>query len=84
MIQLKNSKVRDYSHIKSKYRGFFHQIFSASYGLTKNIPFMFHNFGGYISHYVMEQVGKNGEKIYVVLNCLENFIVTFVLGKNLL
>ena len=45
---------------------------------------MFHNFGGYISHYVMEQVGKNGEKIYVVLNCLENFIVTFALGKNLL
>ena len=54
----KDKRVRDHCHITGEYRGSAHQDCNLNLQLADKIPVIFHNFRGYDSHFVMEQIGE--------------------------
>lgn len=58
-------KVRDHCHITGKYRGSAHQDCNLKLRIKPEeikIPVTFHNFCGYDSHFIMQQIGEIAKK----------------------
>ena len=95
----KDIKVRDHCHITGKYRGSAHQECNLQLRLNPEevkIPVIFHNLGGYDSHFIMQEIGaifknhtyKNnkGEEKQMNINAIPNNMekyMAFMLGNHL-
>ena len=71
-----NSKVRDYCHYSSKYRGPAHRICNLRYKIPLYIPIVFHNLSGYDAHLFIRELGKKFDKgkIGVIAENKEKYI----------
>ena len=70
-------KVRNHDHYNSKYLGSAHQHCNLSYRRSKTFPCFFHNFSGYDSHLIIQEISNlNDTKHYIkpVAKNLERFI----------
>ena len=89
-------KVRDHCHITGVYRGSAHQNCNLNFKPTDKIPVIFHNFRGYDSHFIMQEIGqivknhkytdKKGEECEMSINAIPNNMekyMAFMLGNNL-
>ena len=81
----KDVRVRDHCHITGKFRGSAHQECNLKLRIKPEnlkIPVIFHNFRGYDSHFIMQQIGeiankhgytnKKGEKQDLNINAIPN------------
>ena len=66
--------VRDHCHVTGKYRGSAHNVCNRSNRLTNKIPVMFHNFRGYDSHLIMQEIGKFNKVINAIPNNMEKYM----------
>ena len=82
LINNDEEKVRDHCHITSKFRGAAHWNCNINFQLTKRIPVIFHNLGGYDSRLIFSVLHKFNLKINVIPNGLEKYMA-FFLAKNL-
>jgi len=96
MYDDEDKRVQDHCHVTGKYRGSTHEACNLNYQLTDKIPVIFHNFRGYDSHFIMQQIGqiakintytdKKGEEKQMNINAIPNNMekyVAFTLGYNL-
>ena len=67
-----DNKVKDDDHVTGKYRGSAYSNSNINLELTNKIPVMFHNFEGYSTHFIMQEIGKMNVKLSVIPNGLEN------------
>ena len=72
-----DEKVRDYCHISGKFRGAGHLDCNINVQLTKKVPVIFHNLGGYDSHLILNELDKFDVKISVIPNGLEKYMEFF-------
>ena len=79
---IEDEKVRDHWHITGKFRGAAHWNCNKNLQLTKKIPVIFHNLGGYDNHLIFYEFKKFDVKIDVKPNRLEKHMA-FVPNKNL-
>ena len=95
----KDVRVRDHCHITGKFRGSAHQECNLKLRIEPEnikIPVVFHNFRGYDSHFIMQQIGeiakkhayknKRGEEQHLDINAIPNNMkkyTAFMLGKHL-
>ena len=95
----KDVHVRDHCHITGKFRGSAHQECNLKLRMKPEdikIPIIFHNFLGYDSHFIMQQIGeiankhgytnKKGEKQDLNINAIPNNMekyMAFMLGNHL-
>ena len=95
----KGVRVRDHCHITGKFRGSEHQECNLKLGIKPEdikVPVIFHNLGGYYSHFIMQQIGetakkhtytnKKGEKQDLDINAIPNNMEKYMasmLGKHL-
>ena len=95
----KDVHVRDHCHITGKFRGSAHQECNLKLRIKPEdikIPVIFHNFRGYDSHFIMQQIGeiankhgytnKKGEKQDLNINAIPNNMekyMAFMLGNHL-
>ena len=73
-------RVRDHCHITGMYRGSAHQDCNLNFQISDKIPVIFHNFRGYDSHFIMQEIGKivkkhtytnkEGEKCQMNINAI--------------
>lgn len=75
-------RVRDHCHVTGKYRGSAHQLCNRNFWLTDKISVIFHNLGGYGSHFIMQEIGKFNQDINVIPNNMEKY-AAFMIGKHL-
>ncbi|XP_068728071.1 uncharacterized protein [Montipora capricornis] len=54
----KDIRLRDHCHISGQYRGSAHQECNLNFQITDKIPVIFHNFRGYDSHFIMQEIGE--------------------------
>ena len=57
----KDVRVRDHCHITGKFRGSAHEEGNLKLRIKPEdikIPVIFHNLRGYVSHFIMQQIGK--------------------------
>ena len=66
--------VRDHCHWTGKFRGAAHQHCNIMYRKTYNIPCFFHNFTGYDSHHIFQNISSLEKAPTVVAKSLEKFI----------
>ena len=83
LFDVGDDKVRDHCHITGKYRGAAHWSCNINLKLTKKIPVIFHNIGGYDSHLIIKEISKFGVKVSVIPNGLEKY-VAFTINTNLI
>ena len=83
LFDVGDEKVRDHCHVTGKYRGATHFSCNANCKLSKKVPVMFHNLGGYDSHFIIKEIGKFDVKVSVIPNGLEKYMA-FTGNKNLL
>ena len=69
-------------HTTGKFRGAAHWSCNKNLQLTKKVPVVFHNLGGYGSHLTFFEHKKFDEKIYAIPNRLEKYMA-FILTKNI-
>jgi len=84
----KDKRVRDHCHVTRKYRGSAHEACNLNYQLTDKIPFIFHNFRGYDSHFIMQQIiqitknntytSKKGEEKEMSINAIPNNMEKYI------
>ena len=74
--------MRDHCHVTGKFRGAAHKNCNINFQLTKNVPKTFHNFRGYDTHLIFNELDKFYVKIKVIPNGLEKYLA-FYLNKNL-
>ena len=55
-------KIKDHCHYTGKHRGAAHSICNLEYGITTNIPMVFHNGSNYDYHFVIRESVKKFEK----------------------
>jgi hypothetical protein len=67
-------KVRDHCHITGKLRGAAHNRCNRRYRLTKNIPVVFHNLGGYDAHFLVLSMSHSNRQIGVIPNNFERYM----------
>ena len=67
-------KVRDHYHVTGKFRGAAHWNCNINFQLTKSVPVIFHNLGGYDSHLIFNELDKFDVKISVIPNGLEKYM----------
>ena len=95
----KDIRVRDHCHITGKYKGLAHQECNLKLQINPDnikIPVIFHNFRGYDSHFIMQQIGeiakkhtytnKKGQKVEMNINAIPNNMekyMAFMLGNHL-
>ena len=77
-----DEKVKDHSHITSKFRGAAHWDCNINFQLPKKVPLIFHNLKNYDSHLIFSVLHKFNLKISVIPNGLEKYM-TYFLNKNL-
>ena len=77
-----DKRVRDHCHVTGKYRGVAHNECNRNFRRTHKIPVIFHNFRGYDSHFIMQEIEKFEKDIKVIPNNLEKYMA-FFLGKHL-
>ena len=77
LIYNDEEKVRDHCHVTGKFRGAAHWIYNTNFQLTKKVPVLFHNFRGYDSHLIFNELGKFGVKISIIPNGLEKYMAFF-------
>ena len=69
-----NVKVSDHCHITGKYRVCEHRSCNIKVKLNHKFSVVFHNLKNYISHLIMQELGKFNFKINVMPNGLEKYI----------
>ena len=95
----KDVRVRDHCHITGRFRGSAHQECNLKLRIKPEnlkIPVIFHNLGGYDSHFIMQQIGeiankhgytnRKGEKQDLNINAISNNMekyMAFMLGNHL-
>ena len=95
----KDVRVRDHCHITGKFRGSAHQECNLKLRIkpeSLKIPIVFHNFRGYDSHFIMQQIGKiakdytykdkKGKDQPLTINAIPNNMekyMAFMLGNHL-
>ena len=77
LIDNDDEKVKDHCHITGKFRGAAHWSCNINFQLTKKIPVIFHNLGGYNSHLIFSEPNKFNVKINVIPNGLEKYMAFF-------
>ena len=82
LIDNDEEKVRDHCHLTGNFRGAAHGSYNINIQLTKKVPVIFHNLGGYDSHLIFNELDKFDVKISVIPNGLEKYMA-FFLNKNL-
>ena len=68
-----DKKVRDQDHITEKHRGSADSNCNINIKLTKKVSVIFHNFRGYNSHLIMQEIGKFSVEISFIPNRLEKY-----------
>ena len=92
-------RVRDHCHITGKFRGSAHQECNLKLSIKPEelkIPVIFHNLGGYDSHFIMQEIGaivkkntytkKRGDECEMNINAIPNNMekyMAFMLGNHL-
>ena len=74
LIEDGNEKVRDHYHATEKLRGAAHWNCNINIQLIKKVPVIFHNFRGYDSHLIFNELEKTDVKIDVIPNGLEKYM----------
>ena len=82
IIDNKDGKVRDHSHITGKFKGSAHWDCNINFQLNEKMPVIFHNLKGYDSHLIFSELHKFILKVDVIPNGLEKNIA-FFLGRDL-
>ena len=82
LFDVGDKKVRDHCHITGKYRGAAHWSCNINLKLSKKIPVIFQNLGGYDSDLIIKKISNFDVKVSVIPNGLEKYIV-FTINKNL-
>ena len=67
-----DNKVTDHGHVTGKYKDSTH--WGCNIKLTRKVPVIFHNLKGYVSHLIMQEIGKFDVKIGVIPNGLEKYM----------
>ena len=68
-------RVRDHCHVTGQYKGSAHQDFNLKLWINPKefkIPVIFHNFRGYDSHFIMQEIGSIGKRNNLDINCIPN------------
>ena len=76
-IDKDEEKVRDDCHVTGKFRGAAHWNCNINFQLTRNVPVIFHNLGGYDSHLIFNELDKFDVKISVTPNVLGKYVSLF-------
>ena len=76
-IDKDEEKVRDDCHVTGKFRGAAHWNCNINFQLTRNVPVIFHNLGGYDSHLIFNELDKFDVKISVTPNVLGKYMSLF-------
>ncbi len=71
---LGSDKVWDHCHITGKYRGAAHDKCNFKYIIPQYIPVVMHNFKGYDSHFIVQNLGKFKDKISIIPNNMEKYM----------
>ena len=77
LIENDEEKVRDHCHVTGKFRGAAHWICNIYFQLTKKVTVIMHNFRGYNSHLIFNEVDKFDVKISIIPNGLEKYMAFF-------
>ena len=77
LIDNDKERVRDHCHVTGKFRGAVHWSCTISFQLTKKVPVIFHNLGGYNSHLIFNELNKFDVKISVIPNGSEKYMAFF-------
>ena len=77
LIDNDEERVRDHCHVTGKFRGAAHWSCTISFQLTKKVPVIFHNLGGYNSHLIFTELNKFDVKISVIPNGSEKYMAFF-------
>ena len=77
LIDNNDEEVRDHCHVTGKYRGAAHWSCNINLQLTKNVPIIFHNLRGYVSHLIFCELNKFDVKINLIPNGLEKYMAFF-------
>ena len=77
LIDNDEERVRDHCHVTGKFRGAAHWSCTISFQLTKKVPVIFHNLGGYNSHLIFTELNKSDVKISVIPNGSEKYMAFF-------
>ena len=74
LIDNDEEKVRDHCHVTGKFRGAAHWNCNMNFQLTKKFPVIFHNFRGYGSHLIFNELYNFDVNIKVIPNGLEKYM----------
>ena len=77
LIDNDEERVRDHCHVTGKFRGAAHWSCTISFQLTKKVPVIFHNLGGYNCHLIFNELNKFDVKISVIPNGSEKYMAFF-------
>ena len=77
VIKDDDEKVRYHCHVTGQFRGFAHWSCNINLGLTKKVPVIFHNLGGYDSHSIFDELKNVDVKLDVIPNGLEKYMSFF-------
>ena len=78
---IEDEKARDHCHIVIKLRGAAHSSFNINLQLTKRVPVIWDNLGGYDSHLIFNELKNFDVKIDVIPNGLQKYMA-FMTNKN--
>ena len=82
LFDVRDNKAKDCCHITRKNRGSAHWSCNIQLALTKNVPVIFHNVRGYVSHLFMKKICKFDAKVTLIPNGLEKYRA-FTINENL-
>ena len=78
----RNNKVRDHDHVTGKLEASVHKYCNINLRLTKKISVIFHNLRGYVSHLIMQEIGRFDAQIDVIPNRLKKYMA-FAINRSL-
>ena len=77
LIDDDEEKVRDHFHVTGKFRSAAHWDCNIIFQLTEKVHVILHNFRGYDSHLIFNELDKFDVKIDVIPNGLEKYMAFF-------